>query len=84
VGKNMHNKFRKRRREDTFMATLTAALGLFVIGYPLAPDAVRTTLLSYLLIVAGAARFVLGSRFFTTRPAETMTPVPVRSADYTQ
>jgi hypothetical protein len=82
VGRNMHNGISARRRAETFTATLTGALGLLVIGYPLAPATIGTMLLGYLPIVAGAAQFVLGHRFKMTRSAESIMAVPVRSADY--
>jgi len=56
AGRNIYGDVTARRRDDTFMATLTAALGLFVIGYPLAPATVRMMLLGYLLIVAGVVQ----------------------------
>jgi hypothetical protein len=79
----MYSELGARRRKGTFIATLTAALGLFVIGYPLSPAAIRTMLLGYLLLAAGASRFLLGHRFKMARSAGTMRPAPVRSGDYT-
>ena len=49
---------KKRAGWSIFMGVLTAALGVFLIVYPLATAAVTTVLLGWVLIFAGIAEFV--------------------------
>ena len=59
---------------SAFMGNLTAVFGLLVIGYPLAPTTIRTTLVAWILIVVTFAQFIVGRFFQTTKSA-----VPVRT-----
>jgi predicted permease len=79
---SMTSQIAVRRRAVDYVGNLIAALSLLVIGYPLAPAMIRTMLISWILIVVTLARFLLGHRFQTTAPAETLTTVPQRAAAF--
>lgn len=57
------------------IANLTALLGLFVLGYPLAPATIRTTLLGWVLMVVTIMQFISG-HFQTTQSSVTVTRHP--------
>jgi uncharacterized membrane protein HdeD (DUF308 family) len=48
----------KRSGWSIFMGVLSAALGLFLIAYPLATAAITTVLLGWTLILVGVAQFI--------------------------
>lgn len=60
---NMTDETKRRRRTTGFMGSLMTMLSLVVIGYPLAPATIRTTLVGWILIVASVMRLILGHRF---------------------
>lgn len=49
---------RKRSTWSIFMGILTAALGVFLIAYPLATATITTVLLGWILIFVGIAQFI--------------------------
>jgi hypothetical protein len=76
---NMTDETKTRRRATGFMASLIAMLSLVVIGYPLTPATIRTTLVGWTLIVAVLTRFILGHPFQLLESARTLRPVHLRS-----
>ena len=59
----------KTRRAAAFMGNLVAALGLLVIGYPLAPPPIRTMVLGWSLMVIAIMQSVLRHHFQATEIA---------------
>jgi len=55
---NLTEEVKKRSAWSIFMGVLTAALGAFLIVYPLATATVTTVLLGWVLIFVGIAQFV--------------------------
>src|SRR5208282_530818 len=55
---NLTEEVKKRSAWSIFMGVLTAALGAFLIIYPLATATVTTVLLGWVLIFVGIAQFV--------------------------
>jgi uncharacterized membrane protein HdeD (DUF308 family) len=55
---NLTEDVKKRSAWSIFMGVLTAALGLFLIAYPLATATMTTILLGWVLIFVGIAKFV--------------------------
>ncbi len=49
---------KKRSAWSIFMGVLTAALGVFLIAYPLATSTITTVLIGWVLILVGVAEFV--------------------------
>jgi hypothetical protein len=47
------------REASVFMTNLTALAGLWVLGFPLSPGAIRTMVVSSVLAAATVAQFVL-------------------------
>jgi hypothetical protein len=60
VRENMSGGMTARQRMVAFLFDATAALGLLVLGFPLAPATMGATLLGWILIVAAIARSMLG------------------------
>ena len=73
--RNIIGEIKTLRGAPVFMGNLIAALGLLVIGYPVAPAAIRTLLLGWIVVALGLAQLVLG-RLFQAR----VSVVPVRGA----
>lgn len=65
---NIADEIKTRRSAVAFIGNSVAALSVLVIGDPLAPAAIRTMLIGWILIAAGATRFILGHHFQTTGP----------------
>ena len=65
---NLTEEVKKRSAWSIFMGVLTAALGCFLILYPLATATITTVLLGWVLIVVGLAQFVFA---FIRRRLET-------------
>jgi uncharacterized membrane protein HdeD (DUF308 family) len=78
---NITDEIKMRRSAVAFIGNSVAALNVLVIGYPLAPAAIRTMLIGWILIAAGATRFILGHHFQTTGTGGTTTMTRVRSTD---
>ena len=55
---NLTEEVKKRSAWSIFMGVLTAALGCFLILYPLATATITTVLLGWVLILVGLAQFV--------------------------
>src|SRR6266853_5044642 len=55
---DLAEELKKRSVWSIFMGVLTAALGVFLIGYPLATATITTVLLGWVLIFVGIAQFV--------------------------
>jgi uncharacterized membrane protein HdeD (DUF308 family) len=55
---SLADDLRKRATWSIFMGILTAALGLFLIAYPLATGAITTVLLGWVMIFVGIAEVV--------------------------
>ncbi len=56
--RNLTDDVKKRSTWSVLMGVLTAALGLFLIAYPLATATITTLLLGWVLIFVGLAQFV--------------------------
>jgi chromosome segregation ATPase len=56
----MTGEMRERQRAVAFLCNATAALGLIVLGFPLAPATIRATLLGWILTAVAIARFTVG------------------------
>ena len=67
VPRNITGQITARGGAGAMMSNCIAGLALLVIGYPLAPESIRTTLLSWMLIVIATMRFVVGRHFQPTR-----------------
>jgi hypothetical protein len=78
---NITDEITTRRSGAAFIGNSVAALSVLVIGYPLAPAALRTMLIGWILIAAGATRFILGQHFQTPGPGGTTRMTRVRSTD---
>jgi len=55
---NLTHDIKKRSSWSIFMGVVTAALGVFLIAYPLATATITTVLLAWVLIFVGIAQFV--------------------------
>lgn len=55
---SLTEEVKKRASWSTFMGVVTAALGVFLIAYPLATATITTVLLGWALIFVGIAQFV--------------------------
>jgi uncharacterized membrane protein HdeD (DUF308 family) len=55
---NLTHDIKKRSSWSIFMGVITAALGVFLIAYPLATATITTVLLAWALIFVGIAQFV--------------------------
>ena len=55
---SLTDEVKKRSAWSVFMGVVTAALGVFLIAYPLATATVTTLLLGWVLIFVGIAQFV--------------------------
>ena len=55
---NLTEELKKRSAWSIFMGVLTAALGVFLIFYPLATATITAVLLGWVLIFVGIALFV--------------------------
>jgi uncharacterized membrane protein HdeD (DUF308 family) len=55
---NLTDDLKKHSRWSIFMGVLTAALGVFLIAYPLATATITTVLLGAVLILVGVAEFI--------------------------
>ena len=55
---NLAEDVKKRSAWSIFMGVLTAAIGVFLIAYPLATATITTVLLGWVLIFVGLAQFV--------------------------
>ena len=64
-----------------YMSSSFAALALLFIGYPLAPEAIRTVLVGWIMIAVGITQFISGHQFQPTGTAVTLRTVPIRSTD---
>jgi len=73
---NITGEIKARQRAVAFMGNLIAVLGLLVIGYPLAPATVRTTLLGWILIAVAITQYVSGHHFQTAGSSTTIRTVP--------
>jgi uncharacterized membrane protein HdeD (DUF308 family) len=67
------------RKAMAFMGNLTALLGLLVLGFPLTPATIRTTLLGWLMMAVAITRFFMGHHSQTTESSATLRMVPLRS-----
>lgn len=76
---SMTDETEMRRRAMAFMGNLIAIPSLVVIGYPLAPATIRTTLVGWILVVAAIMRLILGYHFQPPGSAVTLNPVHARS-----
>jgi uncharacterized membrane protein HdeD (DUF308 family) len=56
--KSVTDEIKKRSTWSIVMGCITAALGLFLIGYPLAAGAITTVLLGWAMIFVGLAQFI--------------------------
>ena len=56
--KDLTEELKKRSAWSIFMGVLTAALGVFLIVYPLVTATITTVLLGWVLIFVGIALFV--------------------------
>jgi uncharacterized membrane protein HdeD (DUF308 family) len=54
----MTGEIETRRRAAAFLGNVIAILGLLVLGYPLAPAAIRSMLLGWALFVVATAQFI--------------------------
>jgi uncharacterized membrane protein HdeD (DUF308 family) len=55
---SLTDEMKKRSAWSIFMGVITAALGVFLIVYPLATAAITTVLLGWALVLVGIAQFV--------------------------
>jgi uncharacterized membrane protein HdeD (DUF308 family) len=76
----MSGEIETRRRAVAFMGNLTAVLGLLILGFPLTPATIRTTLVGWFLMAVAVMQFIVG-RFQTTGSSITSRSVPLRSTD---
>jgi uncharacterized membrane protein HdeD (DUF308 family) len=67
IGKT--NEIEARQRALSLMGNLTAVLGLFVLGFPLTPTAIRAMLLGWILTVAAILQFIWGHSQAAQSPA---------------
>jgi len=56
----MTGEIETRGKAAAIIANLTALLGLFVLGYPLAPATIRAMLLGWILIVVSLMQSIVG------------------------
>jgi uncharacterized membrane protein HdeD (DUF308 family) len=56
--RSLTEEVKKRSAWSMFMGVVTAALGVFLIAYPLATATITTVLLGWSLIFVGIAQFV--------------------------
>lgn len=78
---NITDEIKTHRSAVALIGNSVAALSVLVIGYPLAPAAIRTMLIGWILIAAGATRFILRRHFQTTGSDVTTRMTRVRSTD---
>ncbi|HUD66372.1 MAG TPA: DUF308 domain-containing protein [Candidatus Sulfotelmatobacter sp.] len=64
---DLAGELKKRSAWSIFMGVLTAALGVFLIAYPLATATITTVLLGWVLIFVGIALFVFALHSQTGR-----------------
>jgi hypothetical protein len=69
------------RTAVVFLSDMTAVLGLLVLGFPLTPATIRTTLVGWFLVTAGVMQLLLGHSQTTGLSAFPRTS-SARSRDY--
>jgi uncharacterized membrane protein HdeD (DUF308 family) len=59
AAKNIAGELEPHRRVSAFTNDLTALLGLLVLGFPVSPATIRSTVAGWILVVVASLQFVL-------------------------
>ena len=72
TAKNIAGELEPHRRVSAFMNNLAALLGLLVLGFPVSPATIRTTVAGWTLVVVASLQFIL-------RRVEQLDLAPIRT-----
>lgn len=76
----MNGGIETHRKAAAFMGNVITILGLLVLGYPLAPAALRSMLFGWVLFVVATTQFIW-MHIRLTGTSVALTAAPVRSRD---